>query len=70
LAAPLSTAQIAALPKGIVPGNAIAATVSDNWSWQIDGSYTYRAIRFSIPQSADVSTSRSLRGRLPEPATF
>lgn len=60
LAAPLSAAQVAALPKGTSPNNAIAATVSDNWSWQIDASYAtgptrwsagYQDIHFRNPQT-------------------
>jgi len=48
LAAPLSAAQVAALPRGISPASAVAATVSDNWSWQVNWSYTVRAARFSF----------------------
>jgi predicted porin len=48
LAAPLSAAQVAALPKSIAPNNAVAATVSDNWSWQVNWSYFYKAARFSF----------------------
>jgi predicted porin len=47
-AAPLSAAQLAALPKTVSPAGVVAATVSDNWSWQVAGSYLYGPTRFSF----------------------
>ena len=48
LGAPLSAAQLAALPRTIAPDSAVAATVADNKSWQVNWSYLYRAARFSF----------------------
>src|SRR6202040_1856308 len=39
----LSAAQVAALPNSIAPDNAVAATVSDHWCWQLGWRYVYKA---------------------------
>ena len=36
------------LPAGISPGNAVAATVSDNWTWSLDASYVYDHVKAAI----------------------
>jgi predicted porin len=46
LATPASAAQMAALPAGISPNTAVNAAVSDNWTWGVNASYVWQALKF------------------------
>lgn len=59
------------LPAGISPGNAVAATVSDNWTWSLDASYAYEYfkafvgyedIHFRNPQTPLAAGSADIGG--------
>jgi predicted porin len=43
-----ASAAVNCLPAGISPSNAVAATVSDNWTWSLDASYVYQNIKASV----------------------
>src|SRR5215469_5095090 len=42
-----SSSAVNCLPAGISPDNAVAGTVSDNWTWSFDASYVYKRAKFS-----------------------
>jgi predicted porin len=42
-----ASSAVNCLPAGISPSNAVAATVSDNWTWSLDASYAYKRVKVS-----------------------
>ena len=46
LATPASAAQMATLPATISASTAVNAAVSDNWTWGVNGSYVWKALKF------------------------
>jgi predicted porin len=43
-----ASSAVNCLPLGISPNNAVAATVSDNWTWSLDASYAYERLKASM----------------------
>jgi predicted porin len=43
-----ASAAVNCLPPGISANTAVAATVSDNWTWSLDASYVYKQVKASM----------------------